>query len=174
MGFGEGTPRLIFGVAVTRHSDVAAQWMKETWEGIKKVWVLVVALFVVLGGIVATFVAIYTVTGWVENTARNAVLNESFLESLANQVRLPMVVFNSSGAVEAELGAEEYIDTKNIKIEPVPDLFGFKITLHGKRLLPKPPLVSSLDVNLYPKKIEAGKGYDWNISWFHEAQVKAY
>ena len=37
------------------------------------------------------------------------------------------------------------------------------ITLHGKRHLVNAPLVSAVDVNLFPDKIERGQGYDWNF-----------
>ena len=52
---------------------------------------------------------------------------------------------------------------EHIEVKPAPEVFGFKITLHGKRHLVNAPLVSAVDVNLFPDKIERGQGYDWNF-----------
>jgi hypothetical protein len=45
---------------------------------------------------------------------------------------------------------------EHIEVKPAPEVFGFKITLHGKRHLVNAPLVSAVDVNLFPDKIERG------------------
>jgi hypothetical protein len=74
-----------------------------------------------------------------------------------------MCIFNSDGTPELNQGAEEYVDLEHIEVKSVPQHYGFNITLHGKRHLNNPPLVSALDVNLFPEKVERGKGFDWNI-----------
>ena len=111
----------------------------------------------------ALIIIIWGVWTWVETTARNAVLgNEKFLTIVASQVR-PICIFNSLGTPELNQGADEYLDLEHIEVKPVPQNYGFNITLHGKRHLNNPPLVSGLDVNLFPEKVERGKGFDWNI-----------
>jgi hypothetical protein len=94
--------------------------------------------------------------------SREAVLNEKFLADLGGRVR-PICVFDSNGVIEVDLGASEYIDTKNIKVQPAPEIYGFRIAIPAKLHLNYPPLVSGLDVSVFPEKVERGKGHDWNV-----------
>jgi hypothetical protein len=120
----------------------------------------------VLAGIItlAVLVGIIWSAGlWIDGRARDAVLNdEKFLKTVASQVR-PICIFNSNGTVELNQGADEYLDLERLEVKPAPEIYGFNITLHGKRHLNNPPLVSGVDVNLFPEKVERGKGFDWNI-----------
>jgi hypothetical protein len=110
--------------------------------------------------IIAAIVVDYDgVNEWVRNLARNSVLDEKFLATLAARVR-PTCIFNSHAAIEAALGAGEYIE--DIHVTPAPQVYGFEIVIKAKRHLAYAPLVSGVNVDLYPKTVTRGKLHDWN------------
>ena len=47
----------------------------------------------------------------------------------------PICIFNSNGTPELNQGADEYLDLERFEVTPVPENYGFNITLHGKRHL---------------------------------------
>ena len=115
----------------------------------------------VLGALVIGIVTGFCSTiGWIHSSAQNAVLDEKFLATLAAHVR-PACIFDSNGTIEADLGAEEYIE--DIQVTPVPQKYGFEITIKAKRHLAYAPLVSAVNVDLFPESVTRGKMNDWKI-----------
>ncbi len=110
--------------------------------------------------IVAIVVGFYGAAAWVHSSARNAVLDEKFLATLAARVR-PTCIFNSSGAIEADLGAGEYIE--DIRVIPAPQIYGFEILVKARRHLAYAPLVSGVNVDLLPQTATRGRLHDWAI-----------
>jgi hypothetical protein len=122
-------------------------------------WKIVIGIIIAAAAVIGP---IFVTMMWIQKSARDAVLDETLLRTLTERVR-PMCIFNSKNTVEVNQGADLYIDLEHIKVKPAPEAFGFKITLHGKRHLVNAPLVSVVDVNLFPEKIERGKGFDWTV-----------
>ena len=112
------------------------------------------------GSIIAVVLGIYGVIAFVRSEAQNAVLNEKFLATLAARVR-PSCIFDSRGAIEADLGAGDYVE--DIQVIPVPQIFGFEIVIKTKRHLAYAPLVTGIDVNLFPQTLTRRKLHDWSI-----------
>lgn len=136
--------------------------MKQVVNFFKRNWESLGPIFKAFVAVVAVVAGIYGAANWIDSRARNAVVDETILAKLTIRVR-PLCVFNSNGAIELDVGASEYIDTTNIRITPVPDIYGFSIEIPAKRHLAYPPLLSGLDVSLFPEKIERGKGNDWKV-----------
>lgn len=113
-----------------------------------------------LGLIVAIVAGFYAATTWVRTTAHNAVLDEKFLVTLASRVR-PGCIFDSHGSIEADFGAGEYIE--DIRVVPVPSVNGYEVFIKTKRHLAYAPLLSGVNINLYPETITRGKLHDWTI-----------
>ena len=115
-------------------------------------------------GVVAIIVAVvgtlYGAITWIRNSAQNAVLDEKFLATLAARVR-PACIFDSREAIEADLGAGEYI--QDIRVKPAPQIYGFEIMIRAKRHLAYAPLVSGINVDLSPQSVTRGKLHDWII-----------
>ena len=112
------------------------------------------------GSMIAVVLGIYGAIAFVRSEAQNAVLNEKFLATLAARVR-PSCIFDSRGAIEADQGASEYVE--DIQVVPAPQVYGFEITIKAKRHLAYAPLVSGLDVGLFPQTVTRGKLHDWKI-----------
>lgn len=104
--------------------------------------------------------AIWGAKAWVERTAHNAVLDEQFLTTLAARVR-PVCIFDNRGAIEADLGAMEYIE--DIRVIPDPQVYGFQVVIEAKRHLAYAPLVTGLDLDLYPQTATRGPRHAWSI-----------
>ena len=115
--------------------------------------VLLTLLVFVIGGILAA-------NAWVQKVAHDAVLEERFLATLAARVR-PVCIFDSRGAIEADLGAMEYIE--DIHVIPAPQIYGFEVVIKAKRHLAYAPLVTGLDLDLYPQTATRGKMHVWRI-----------
>lgn len=115
--------------------------------------VLVTLIVLVVGGILGA-------NAWVRSVAQDSVLEEKFLARLAEHVR-PTCIFNSRGAIEANLGAEEYIE--DVRVTPAPQVFGFEVVVRAKRHLAYAPLVAGLDVALFPQTVTRGRLHDWVI-----------
>ena len=105
--------------------------------------------------------AFFGAESWVQKVARDAILDERFLATLASRVR-PVCIFDSHGAIEADLGAMEYIE--DIKVNPVPKNFGFEVVIKAKRHLAYAPVVSGLDIGVYPQTSTRGKLHEWTIT----------
>src|ERR1039458_4205926 len=103
---------------------------------------------------------IYGAVVWIRSSAQNAVLDEKFLATLAARVR-PACIFDSHGAIEADLGAGEYIE--DIRVIPAPQIYGFEIVIKAKRHLVYAPLVSAINVDLSPQTATRGKLHEWTI-----------
>jgi hypothetical protein len=114
-----------------------------------------IALIVLLAGL------IYGATAWIQKTARDAVLDEKFLATLAARVR-PACIFDSRGAVEADLGAGEYIE--DIQVKPAPAVYGYEVIIKAKRHLAYAPLITGIDTDMLPQTATRGKMYDWDTS----------
>jgi len=110
--------------------------------------------------IVAVVGGIWGARAWVHNAAQSAVLEERFLGTLASRVR-PACVFDSNGAIEADLGAGDYIES--IRVTPVPKIYGFEIQLRVKRHLAYAPLIVGIDADLFEQSAMRGKLHDWKI-----------
>lgn len=127
--------------------------IKKWWEKYEIFWILL--------GVVATVVGVaWGATAYIKSTAENAVLHEQFLATLSKRVR-PSCIVNSKGTVEAELGAEEYID--GFKIVTVTNIRGFEVTITPKRHLAYPPQVTALNSDVISVKSERGTKHDWRI-----------
>jgi hypothetical protein len=87
-------------------------------------------------------------------------LDETFLTTLAARVR-PVCIFDSDGAIEADLGAMEYIE--DIHVIPNPQIYSFEVVVKAKRHLAYAPLVTGLDLDLHPQVATRGKLHTWNI-----------
>src|SRR6266545_6867172 len=94
--------------------------IKKVNELLNKVepWQKLAALLITILG------AYFVVSAWVRSTARDAVLDEKFLASFSARVR-PTCIFTTSGAIESDLGASEYVD--EISVVPVPSVSGFEV-----------------------------------------------
>ena len=114
----------------------------------------------VAGVVTAIVVGFYGATAWVRTSAQNAVLDEKFLATLAARVR-PACIFDSHGAIEADLGAGEYIE--DIRVIPAPRMYGFEIVVKAKRHLVYAPLVSGVNVDLSPQTATRGKLHEWSV-----------
>jgi hypothetical protein len=114
---------------------------------------LVTLLILVVGGI-------WGANAWVKKTAHDAVLEETFLTTLAARVR-PVCIFDSNGAIEADLGAMEYIE--DIHVIPAPQIYGFEVVVKAKRHLAYAPLITGLDLDLHPQAATRGKLHTCNI-----------
>ena len=114
--------------------------------------------------------ALYAATIWVQNTAQKAVLNEKFLATLATQVR-PTCIFDSRGAIEADLGASEYIE--EILVRPAGPIYGYEVLIKAKRHLVYAPLITGLDTDMLPQSATRGKMYDWDIVLFPKSTMSA-
>lgn len=97
---------------------------------------------------------------WVRSSAQSAVLDEKFLGTLASHVR-PTCIFDSRGTIEADLGAGEYIE--DIRVKPIPQSYGFEVTIKAKRHLAYAPLVTGVDADLFPESAVRGKLHDWTV-----------
>lgn len=106
-------------------------------------------------GCVSTALAAWA---FASDIARKAVLNEKFLGELATKVR-PTSVFNTKQTIEYDAATADYVS--EIHVVPVPDKYGYEITVVAKRHLAYPPLVNSIDANLYPTKINRGEKHTW-------------
>ena len=115
--------------------------------------VLLTLVLFVIGGIL-------TAHAWVQDIARDAVLDEKFLSTLAARVR-PVCIFDSRGAIEADLGAMEYID--DIHVIPAPQIYGYEVVIKAKRHLAYAPLVTGLDLDLFPQSATRGRLHMWSI-----------
>ena len=113
-----------------------------------------------IGLVLGLVLAFLSARAWVQDTARNAVLDEKFLTTLSGRVR-PVCIFNSSGAIETDLGASDYIE--EIKVAPNPPVFGFDVSVKAKRHLAYPPLIIGVNANLFQEKAIRGKMNDWDI-----------
>jgi hypothetical protein len=102
---------------------------------------------------------------WIRSTAQHAVLEERFLATLAAKVR-PTCIFTTRGAIESNSEATDYIE--DIQVTPVPEIYGFKVLLKAKRHFTF-PLVSPVDINLYPESTERTHGNDWLIVLRHRS-----
>lgn len=127
--------------------------LKEFLERVKP-WQGFIAIVV---GVVG---AIYGTTAWIRTSAQNAVLDEKFLATLTFRVR-PVCIFDTRGAIEADLGASEYI--YGIRVIPAPQIYGYEIVVNAKRHLAYPPLITGLDADLFPQTVTRGKLHDWSI-----------
>ena len=121
--------------------------------------------------VVALVTGFYGVTTWVRKEARDAVSDEKFLATLSGRVR-PSCIFNSRGAIEADAGAGEYIE--DIRVIPAPQIYGFEVVIKAKRHLAYAPMVSGLDVALFPQTIDRGKMYDWDIVLTPQSTLPAF
>ena len=113
-----------------------------------------------IGLLLGLVLAFFAGRAWVENTARNAVLDEKYLTTLSGRVR-PVCIFDSNGSIETDLGASDYIE--DIKVTPNPPVFGFDVTVKAKRHLAYPPLIIGVNANLFQEKAIRRKMNDWNI-----------
>lgn len=112
-------------------------------------------------GVIAIIVSsFFATTAYIKSTAENTVLDEQFLAKLSKKVR-PSCIVTSKGTVEAELGAEEYID--GFKIVTVTNIRGFEVTITPKRHLAYPPQVTALNSDVVAVKSERGTKHDWRI-----------
>jgi hypothetical protein len=122
-----------------------------------EVWKISAAIILTIAGLIG---AIAGFTAWVHYSAQQAVLDEKFLATLAARVR-PTCIFNSRGAIEADLGADQYID--DIQVIPAPSIYGYEIIIKTKQYLAYPPLITGLDADLFPQTATRGKMYGWDI-----------
>ncbi len=129
----------------------------EPWQG-------VVAIIVAIVG------AMYGAMAWVRTSAQNAVLEEKFLATLAARIR-PVCIFDSRGAIEADLGAGEYV--QDIHVTPAPQIYGFEVVIKAKRHLAYAPLVSALNVDLFTQTVTREKMNDWRILLAPQTTVNA-
>ena len=104
--------------------------------------------------------AFFSTRAWIQNTARNAVLDEKFLATLSGRVR-PLCIFNSNGSVETDLGASDYVE--EIKIAPNPPAYGFNVLVKAKRHLAYPPLIIGVNADLFQERATRGNMNDWDI-----------
>ncbi len=117
-------------------------------------WQTLIAIIVAIVG------GIWGARAWVHNAAQSAVLEERFLATLASRVR-PACVFDSNGAIEADLGAGDYIE--GIGVTFVPNIYGFEINIQLKRHLAYAPLIVGVDADLFEQSAVRGKLHDWKI-----------
>jgi hypothetical protein len=117
-------------------------------------WQVLAALVVSIG------LGLLSAKAWVHSEAKDAVLDEKFLATLSARVR-PTCIFNSRGAIEADAGAAEYIE--DIRVIQAPQIYGYEVVIKAKRHLAYPPMVSGLDVALFPQSETRGKMHDWDI-----------
>jgi hypothetical protein len=125
-----------------------------------KLWKPIKSLAAVLGVLAVIGGAIYGVPAWVHKEAQNAVLNEKFLGTLAARIR-PTCVFDSRGAIEADLGAMEYLE--DIRVTPAPQVYGFEVVVKANRHLAYAPLVTGISADLFPQSATRGRLHEWRI-----------
>lgn len=114
----------------------------------------------VVGLIFTIVLGVYGAEAWVRTLAQSAVLEEKFLATLAARVR-PVCIFDSRGAIDADLGAGEYV--QDIQVTAAPQLYGFEILVKCKRHLAYPPLVSAVNVDLFAQSVTRGQRNDWRV-----------
>jgi hypothetical protein len=78
----------------------------------------------------------------ITTSAKQAVLGEDFLKTLAQHVR-PTCVFDSRGTIEVDLGTADYIDRIAVTLQPA--AYGMDITLDCKKHLAYAPLITCLN-----------------------------
>ena len=103
--------------------------------------------------------------------SREAVLNEKFLADLGGRVR-PICVFDSNGVIEVDLGASEYIDTKNIKVQPAPEIYGFRIAIPAKLHLNYPPWFRDWMSAFFPRKWNGARATIGTLFWLHNIRLQ--
>lgn len=118
-------------------------------------WPAVFGLVAAIGG------GILGADAWVKKVARDAILDERFLATLATRVR-PICIFDTQGAIEADLGAMEYIE--DIHVTPLPKVYGYQVVIKAKRHLAYAPVVTGLDRALFPQSSIRGKLHEWTIT----------
>src|SRR5437867_8909394 len=129
-------------------------WKLKTYLKLIEPWHVLVTLIVFIVG------GIFAANAWVRKVSHDAVLEEKFLSTLAARVR-PACIFDSRGAIEADFGAMEYLD--DIRVIPAPQIYGFEIAIKAKRHLAYAPLVSGVNVNLYPQTVTRARMHGWSI-----------
>jgi len=133
----------------------------DTWKGVIKFIWSKKELLSFIGGLLGGVIGVYF---WYEakitNAAREAVRSEKFLAELSKQIR-PICVFTSREIVEADLGAEDYIDTKHISVTPNWSDWGFTISLRAKHHLAYAPLLTSINSDLFASNVERGPMETW-------------
>jgi hypothetical protein len=100
--------------------------------------------------------------GWIRTAAQNAVQNERFLRELGQQIR-PTCIFDSRGTMMDRIGTEDYID--RIVSTPSPTNSGYLFLIKGKRYIEHAPIITALNVSLYPESLSRTPGTpnDWTV-----------
>src|SRR5579859_605654 len=133
--------------------------LKETLNAVLErveAWEALIAL------VIGLFVGVASSIAWIRSSARNAVLDEKFLETLAVRIR-PTCIFNSQGTVEDNFGTEDYIE--GFLVTPTPTNSGFEVQIKGKRHLTHAPLVTGINVGLFAESVTRTPGTmnDWTV-----------
>lgn len=106
-----------------------------------KPWHVLLSLTVLAAGLIITG------RNWIINLAQSAVTDGKFLGTLPGRVR-PTCIFNTRESIEDDHGTQEYI--QKIDAKPLPQFYGYEVVIHAKRHLVYAPLVTGLDVSLFP------------------------
>jgi len=108
---------------------------------------------------------------FVDSRARHAVTDEKFLTEIALKIR-PTCVFNSRNSVLAESGTEGYLS--GIDVKPLPEKYGFRISLGFNKHLQNEPILTCIDANINVEKAERGQMHDWIFEMIPSTKGQMY
>jgi hypothetical protein len=145
-----------------------AQTQQPSKYSLVESWTGMVGLVTAIAGLV---VLVLGAGAWIDNRAEKAVLDEKVLGKLAEKIR-PFCIVDSKNIIEANRGADEYIE--GITVTASPGVYGYDIAIKCKRHLNYPPLVTALNVSLHPQIIERRRGNDWLITMTPQSTITMF
>ena len=88
--------------------------------------------------------------------------DQEFVQKIANVIKPAYVIFDSNGKVLHNDGCEDFLQLDGIKIDRVKSQL-HSITIPTKKYLEIPPIVTSIDAEMYFRQAKRTGTYEWQF-----------
>lgn len=122
-------------------------------------WTIVIGLFTIIGVIVTISLLI---AGNIDRKIEEKINDPSFIRKLANEVKLPFLIFDETNKIIADYGAYEYLEKITVIKNKKDDLEAIRIT--PKHFMNSAPIIENINGDLNLSEPERTGEIDWLIS----------
>lgn len=121
-------------------------------------WTIVIGIFTIIGVVVTIALLM---KGSIDKKIEEKIRDPNFVKQLADEVRLPFVIFDENNKILADYGAYQYLNRIDVLRNEKKQLTAIRIT--PKQFMNGAPIIENINGNLYFYEPERADGIDWLI-----------
>lgn len=121
-------------------------------------WTIVIGIFTIIGVIVTIALLLM---GSIDRKIEEKLREPSFIKKLADEVRLPFLIFDENNKILADYGAYQYLNKIDVLRNEKRELTSIRIT--PKQFMNAAPIIENINGDLDFSEPERAEEIDWLI-----------